>query len=108
MSRGGEYFELRRQSDSGDGAFGRTKCLEITARLVRAKAVSRCACHRSPKLSSRDSPGLRRLEPVEAAAAGRREVDFILQVGEVQHRRVRHVCPIRHGQIQVMLQHKID
>jgi hypothetical protein len=40
---------VRRQSGSGDGAFGRTTMMERSTRLVRAKAVSRCACHRSPR-----------------------------------------------------------
>jgi len=40
---------VRRQSGSGDGAFERTTMTEPPTRLVRAKAVSRCACHRSPR-----------------------------------------------------------
>jgi hypothetical protein len=44
-----ERHGVRRQSGSGDGAFGRTMMIEQSARLVRAKAVSRCACHRSPR-----------------------------------------------------------
>ena len=47
-------FGVRRQSGSGDGAFGRARMIEPATRLVRAKAVSRCACHRSPR---RASPG---------------------------------------------------
>ena len=43
------FFGLRRQSGSGDGAFGRAMGFQIFTRPVRAKAVSRCACHRSPK-----------------------------------------------------------
>ena len=34
---------------SGNGAFGRTMSFEIKDWFVRAKAVSRFACHRSPK-----------------------------------------------------------
>ncbi len=40
---------MRRQSGSGDGAFGRTVRMKLSTNLVRAKAVSRCACHRSPR-----------------------------------------------------------
>src|SRR6478736_2454702 len=36
---------------SGDGAFERAKRVEFSTRAVRAKAVSRSACHRSPKSS---------------------------------------------------------
>ena len=42
-------YGLRRQSDSGDGAFERTTRLHHSERLARAKAVSPLSlCHRSP------------------------------------------------------------
>ena len=49
---------VRRQSGSGDGAFGRTMNFQISTCLVRAKAVSRYACHRlvSPKSDEGGSP----------------------------------------------------
>jgi hypothetical protein len=34
---------------SGDGAFERARRVEVSTRVERAKAVSRVACHRSPK-----------------------------------------------------------
>jgi hypothetical protein len=34
---------------SDDGAFERTNRVEFSSRFVRAKAVSRRTCHRSPK-----------------------------------------------------------
>ena len=37
---------------SGDGAFERAIMIEQSTRLVRAKAVSRCACHRSSRRAS--------------------------------------------------------
>ena len=43
-----ECHGVRRQSECGDGAFGRAMMVEQPTRLVRTKAVSRCACHRSP------------------------------------------------------------
>ena len=42
-------FGVRRQSGSGDGAFGRTGNILMRKISARAKAVSRCACPRSPK-----------------------------------------------------------
>ena len=44
-----ERYGVRRQSGSGDGAFERAMTIEQSTRLVRAKAVSRRACHRSPR-----------------------------------------------------------
>ena len=53
-------YGLRRQSDSGDGAFERTRRLGMTSIVARTKAVSRCACHRSPKyLPLRSQPSTR-------------------------------------------------
>jgi hypothetical protein len=46
-----------------------------------------------------------RFEPVEAAAVGLRERDLILQVGEIEHGRVRHVRP--RNQVGTLLQHEI-
>ncbi len=37
------------EGGSGDGAFGRAMMMEQSTRLVRAKAVSRCASHRIPR-----------------------------------------------------------
>jgi len=42
---------LRRQSASGDGALERARRVENSTRVVRAKAVSRFPCHRSPKMA---------------------------------------------------------
>ena len=48
---------------------------------------------------------LRRLEPVEDAGAGTREGDLILQIGEVQHRRIRDARPGQ--QVGTLLQAEI-
>ena len=51
--------------------------------------------------------GSGRFEPVKLVAAGQRQRDLILQIGEIEHRDIRHVRPIRRGQIGTLLQDKI-
>jgi len=48
---------------------------------------------------------LLRFEPVKAAAAGQWERDLILQVGEVEHGRIRHIRP--RNQVGALLQREI-
>jgi len=46
---GAKRLGVRRQSGSGDGAFGRVEMIWTDGRAsCVSKAVSRCACHRSP------------------------------------------------------------
>ena len=61
-----ERHGVRRQSGSGDGAFGRMMMMEQSTRLVRAKAVSRCACHRSPRHAARWPDAIRKPERRQA------------------------------------------
>ena len=52
-------------------------------------------------------PILGRFEPVKTVASGQRQRDLILQVGEIEHRHVRYIRPVRRGQIGTLLQNKI-
>ena len=63
---------VRWQSGSGDTAFGRTKRVENSIRVVRAKAAWRCASRRSPRHAGAnfDNPSPRRWRRDAAAAEG--------------------------------------
>jgi hypothetical protein len=49
----------------------------------------------------------RRCEPVKAVAGGQRQENLILQIRQIKNGRVRHVRPIRRGQIEILLQDEI-
>jgi hypothetical protein len=61
----------------------------------------------NPRDAGATSSFSRRFEPVEAIAVGWQQNHFVLQVREIERGRVRHVRPVRRGQIQILLQNKI-
>jgi hypothetical protein len=77
--------------------------LAIHASLYLRQNLIRDGFHRGFK----SRLGSRRLEPIEAAVARRREGDLILQIGEIPDGRIRYVHPVLRGQIEILLQNKI-